>query len=243
MFQRTLEQGGELVYPGHPQYPLAFLKMGDPPFLLYIRGTPVWLHRAGLAVVGSREPSQQSVDWLELYLADFLRMNSQAMIVSGGARGIDQQAHRISLRAGAPTVVFLPSGYHQLYPPGLKDLVPYVLSGGGAVISEYEDQTEMRKHFFNQRNRLISALGVASLIVEAGRKSGTLLTARQSLEQGKPVWVVPGHPSDRGMQGSLDLLIDGATPLRDAEDLHILFASEKGSAYQVDLGDALSLGG
>jgi DNA processing protein len=104
--------------------------------------------------------------------------------------------------------------------------VPEVLAGGGALLSEFEDAMPMQKHFFSRRNRLISSLGCATVIIEARRRSGTLITAREALDQSKPLWVLPGHPMDPRMQGSLDLIIEGGTPLRDAEDLNLLFASE-----------------
>ena len=93
-------------------------------------------------------------------------------------------------------------------------------------MSEYEDDIGMEKHFFAQRNRLIAALGKATLIIEARKGSGTVLTAQRALEQSKPIWILPGHPMDPGMRGSLDLLQDGGTPVRDAIDLIQLFDSE-----------------
>jgi DNA processing protein len=146
--------------------------------------------------------------------------------VSGGARGIDQKAHSLSLLAETPTVAFLPSGMNALYPRQFSDWIKPIVQQGGAVISEYEDEQEMQKHHFLQRNRLISALAEATLIIEAGLKSGTLLTAKQSVEQSRPVWVLPGHPLDSGFKGSVNLICEGATPVRDAQDLSVLFDSE-----------------
>jgi DNA processing protein len=84
----------------------------------------------------------------------------------------------------------------------------------------------MQKHFFAQRNRLISGLSRATLIVEARRHSGTMLTAREAIDQSRPLWVLPGHPMDPNCQGSLDLMIEGATPVQCADDLSLLFHSE-----------------
>jgi DNA processing protein len=123
-------------------------------------------------------------------------------------------------------VAFLPSGLNKIYPSTLNSWVSEIVAGGGCLLSEYEDNTPMEKHFFAQRNRLIAALGKATLIIEARKGSGTVLTAQKALEQSKPVWVLPGHPMDPGMRGSLDLFQDGGTPVRDAMDLIQLFESE-----------------
>jgi DNA processing protein len=195
------------------------------PFLLRLKGAPVWSGLSGLAIVGSREPSDLSRLWMDRHLGEFFR--SQACFsVSGGARGVDQKAHLLSLLANRPTVVLVPSGLQCIYPQSLKELERDILAQGGAFLSEYEDDRRMQKHYFAQRNRLISGLACATLIIEARLKSGTLLTAQEAVEQHKPVWVLPGHPLDPMMQGSLELLIAGATPVQDARDLSMLFAQE-----------------
>ena len=139
---------------------------------------------------------------------------------------MDQKAHMISLRAGKPTVALLPSGLSRIYPTSFADWVEEVVATGGALLSEYEDERFMQKHFFAQRNRLISGLGCATLVIEARRRSGTLLTAHEALDQHRPVWVLPGHPMDPAFQGSLDLLTEGGAVIRDATDLCLLFESE-----------------
>jgi DNA processing protein len=139
---------------------------------------------------------------------------------------VDQKAHLLSLRTGRPTVVFIPAGLEKIYPTSLQEWIPEILSMGGALLSEYENRQPMQKHFFAQRNRLISALGKATLVIEARRHSGTLLTAKEAIEQSRPLWVLPGHPMDFHCQGSLELLIEGATPVTSATDLSDLFNSE-----------------
>ena len=222
---QSVESGYELIYPGHDFYPDQFLRLEEIPYLLRMQGSPIWLIKPGLAVVGSREPSNLSLQWMTQELAIFFERQN-CFSVSGGARGVDQKAHALSLLQETPTVALLPSGMKALYPSYFGDWIQPIIKQGGAVISEYEDNQKMLKHHFLQRNRLISALGQATLIIEAGLKSGTLLTARQSLEQSRPVWVVPGHPIDSRFQGSVNLICDGATPFRDAQDLGVLFDSE-----------------
>jgi DNA processing protein len=218
-------RGNLLLYPGHDLFPKSYLELEEVPYLLRMKGSPVWMALPGLAVVGSREPSQLSRQWMDRHLGEFLH-STPCFSVSGGARGVDQKAHLLSLLWNRPTVVLLPSGLENIYPSSLQELQIDILSQGGAFLSEYEDQRPMQKHFFAQRNRLISGLAKATLIIEARRKSGTLLTAQEAVEQHRPVWVLPGHPLDPQMLGSLHLIAEGATPIQDAVDLVILFQSE-----------------
>lgn len=220
-----LLKGIRFIYPGHDFYPDCLLRMEIPPILLSYLGSPVWMSGLGLAVVGSRNPSRDGLRWLEESLPAFFAQQS-VFIVSGGARGIDQKAHALSLQSGVPTVAMLPSGLGAIYPADLKDWVQSIVQGGGAVVSEYPYHQEIRKHYFLARNRLIAGLGIATILVEAGRRSGTLITARQCLDQGRPLWVVPSHPLDARARGGLDLVIEGATLLKDAEDLNIFFRGE-----------------
>jgi DNA processing protein len=221
-----LARGRILLYPGHLFYPFSFLSLADAPFILHMEGSPIWLGAAGLSVVGSREPSQQSLQWLEENLGSFLEKNS-VFTVSGGARGVDQRVHRISLRKQMPTVAFLPAGLSRLYPESLLEIRDSLLKCGGAFLSEFDPDQRMAKHHFIQRNRLIAALGEVTLVVEARRRSGTLLTARAAVEQGKALLILPTHPLDRQGQGGLDLLCEGATPVRDETDLTLFFRSEQ----------------
>ncbi len=219
------ERGVSFVFPGHPYFPTNLLRIAEPPFLLSYLGEPIWNALPGLAVVGSREPALQSLQWMDLHLGACLEQR-QFFIASGGARGIDQKAHGLSLLKGRPTLVFVPSGLGSLYPQNLSTFVGPVLRGGGAIVSEYKYSEPMRKHYFHARNRLISGFAECTLIVQASRKSGTLITGRQALEQSRPLFVVPSHPLDTGFQGGLDLLVEGATPVRDSADLLILLDCE-----------------
>jgi DNA processing protein len=222
---RLREQGVQFCFPGDVLYPESFIGMPGAPFLFSFLGHPCWMMKKSLAVVGSREASTLSRRWMEDCFTNFL-LQAQPVIVSGGARGIDQMAHQLALRNSCPTVVVLPSGLNTMYPPSLEAWKSKVIEGGGCFLSEYPYYQEMLKHFFQDRNRLIAALGAMTLLVEAKRRSGSLLTAQKTLELGKSVFVVPGHPSDISHLGNIDLLTEGATPVRDAEDLHTYFLSE-----------------
>lgn len=223
--QESLDKKDLFSFPGDENYPINFLNLEDPPFFLHIKGNPVWKNSYGFAVVGSREPSFLTERWCEQELS-FLFEKLPFFIVSGGARGIDQMAHRIALQRHRSTVALIPSGLNALYPENFSNWVSTIIEHQGCVMSEFLPNTKMQKHFFQQRNRLIAGLSLGTLVLEAKSKSGSLLTARQTLQQNKPLFVLPSHPLDEANKGGLDLFIEGATPIRDAQDLIICLSSE-----------------
>ena len=218
-----------IVY-GDVSYPRAFYRMHSPPWCLTIKGQlPFpWMEAQGLGVVGSREPRQESLIWLEQQLPLFLQ-SRRVFTVSGGARGVDQRVHSLSLRYRTPTVVVLPSGIQEIYPASLKTWEEEILATGGCLLSEYPMEATMQKYFFSDRNRLIAALASVVLIVEARERSGTLITAQMAADFGRPVLILPGHPTDPHYRGSLDLLAEGGNMVRDAEDLGLIFQFESWS--------------
>ncbi|HEY8270000.1 MAG TPA: DNA-processing protein DprA [Pseudobdellovibrionaceae bacterium] len=222
---RLKNRGVNFTYIGESSYPISFHNMPGAPLFLSYRGHPTWLRGKSLAVVGSRDASQLSHLWMEESFAEFLRQE-KPVVVSGGARGIDQMAHQLALRNSCSTVVVLPSGLEFLYPKTLEAWQAKIIEGGGCLLSEYSYSEKMQKHFFHDRNRLIAGLGVMTLLVESRRRSGSLLTAQKTLQLGKTVLIVPGHPCDNSHLGNLDLLSEGATPIRDAEELCMYFRSE-----------------
>lgn len=224
--RRWAEKGYDLLLPDHPDFPQRLRDLEDPPRGLFAWGAREALRKISLAVVGTREPSELTQAWLEKELRDFLRRQPDVQLVSGGARGVDQQAHRASLLAGRSTLVFLPSGFDEIYPADLGEWVPAIFKAGGIFLSEYSPDMGMRKAYFSERNRLISGFSAAVLAVEARRRSGTLLTTRAAAEQGRPVFVLPGHPYDVQAAGGLDLLAEGATLVRDAQELSVFFDAE-----------------
>jgi DNA processing protein len=217
--------GIQFVCYGESLYPSGCYLMEDPPLILAYQGAPAWSGERTIAVVGSREPSAESLQWMETQFSLFCE-KQRPCVVSGGARGVDQKAHGLALRKFCPTIVVLPSGLGNMYPSSLREWIEPVLAQGGCFVSEYSYDQRMHKHLFHHRNRLIAALGRGTLLIEAKRRSGTLITAAQSVQLGKPVWVVPGHPLDPHFGGSLDLLTEGAQLIRDAEDINMFFNSE-----------------
>lgn len=224
-FDRLVTQGVHCLTPASPEYPTQWLQCEDPPLTITVRGSLSALTTPSLAVVGSREPSSESQQWMEQELLQFCR-TMKVPLVSGGARGIDQKAHSVALRASVPTVAFLPSGLESPYPADFKRWFPAILEGGGAIVSEYPAQMAMRKPHFHHRNRLIAASGRMVLIVEARIRSGTLITATRAAEIGRPLLTIPGHPSDPRFAGCLELLAEGATQVRQSSDLILFWQTE-----------------
>ena len=187
----------------------------DPPPLLAIRGKREILAAPTVAIVGSRNASAAGIKFAsriarELGEAGFI-------IASGLARGIDGAAHRASVTTG--TVAALAGGHDRIYPPEHAELLETIINGGGAAISEMPLGWEPRAHDFPRRNRLISGLAAGVLIVEAAKRSGTLITARLALEQGREVFAVPGSPLDPRAEGTNGLLKQGAALVTEAADI------------------------
>lgn len=232
---RLRRNGIHLLTPMSPDYPSRWLACIDPPLTLSVKGSLASLGAPALSVVGSREPGPESLRWMETELAEFCR-STRAVIVSGGARGIDQKAHAVAIRSGSPTIAFLPSGIESPYPADFQRWFPAIVDGGGAIVSEYPAASPMWKAHFHHRNRLIAAAGRLVLVVEARGKSGTLITATRAAEIGRPLLVIPAHPSDVRFAGNLQLLSEGATLVRQNEDLTLFWQTEQGAENEESPG-------
>ncbi|MFI5314401.1 MAG: DNA-processing protein DprA [Myxococcota bacterium] len=212
---RASESAIRPLAPESPGFPAALREIPDPPLLLWLRGE--LSSGPALAIVGSRRPSARGAATARAFAAELSR--SGVAIASGLAYGIDGAAHEGALDAAGHTVAVLASGLERVTPPGQARLAGRILEAGGAWLSERSPGADARPYHFPERNRLISGLARATLIVEAREKSGSLWTARHALEQGRDVLVVPG-PIDADLcRGSNRLLRDGATPILDADDL------------------------
>jgi DNA processing protein len=206
--------GVSLVALGEPGYPWRLAMIDDPPPLLAVRGHLPVLERPMIAVVGARNASAAGIK-LAGRLARELGEAGLA-VVSGLARGIDAAAHRASLATG--TIAVLAGGHNRIYPPENVELAGAILAQG-AALSEMPLDQEPRAHDFPRRNRLISGLAVGVVVIEAARRSGSLITTRLALEQGREVFAVPGSPLDPRAEGSNGLLKQGATLVTEAEDV------------------------
>jgi DNA processing protein len=199
---------------GEPDYPLRLQMIDDAPPLIAVRGNLSALAHSMVAIVGARNASAAGVKFAERLAHDLGAAGFG--IASGLARGIDAAAHRASLATG--TVAALAGGHDRIYPPEHAKLVDAILADG-AVISEMPFGWEPRARDFPRRNRLISGLAVGVVVIEAARRSGSLITSRMALEQGREVFAVPGSPLDPRCEGSNGLIKQGATLVTEAADV------------------------
>lgn len=219
ILQLCERQNFEIFYPEHPLYSPGFYELEDPPLFLSLEGN--WPDLKSVGIVGSREPSRFAIDWLTANLPTVIGQTN-CLVVSGGARGIDLTAHLTAARSGAPTLVYLPSGLSNFYPHDLRKYKELILECGGGFVSELAPETEMRKFHFIKRNRLIVASSDVVFVVEARRKSGSMLTAGIAGSMNKTMCTLPSAPTMSYSQGSLDLIFSGAFPVRDHLDLSSL---------------------
>lgn len=188
-------------------YPQSLLPYDDRPPMLFVQGQVQALLQAQVAIVGSRKPSprgkQVAYDFAH-YLA------SQGFyITSGLAQGIDEAAHRGGMALGR-SVAVMATGIDSTYPPQHSELRQQIVAQGGAVISEFLPQTKPLQYHFPRRNRIVSALSLGVVVAEATLKSGSLITAKLALDQGKTVFAIPGHIYDAHYAGCHQLIRDGA---------------------------------
>ena len=204
----------EYVALGEPAYPLRLQMIDDAPPLIGVRGKPDVFSRPQIAVVGSRNASAAGVKFADRMARDLGAAGFA--VVSGLARGIDASAHRARLQTG--TIAVLAGGHNHIYPAEHVELVE-ALVVDGVAISEMPFGWEPRAHDFPRRNRLISGLSIGVIVVEAARRSGSLITARLAGEQGREVFAVPGSPLDPRCEGTNGLLKQGAIPVTEASDV------------------------
>lgn len=216
--EQALRNDIRLLTPAEDDYPQALKQSQSFPALLSLKGPPVWKRGDGLAVVGARKMASSSKAWMDLYLPEIMKPPYQ-FLVSGGAEGVDQYAHRTCLRMNFPTLAVLPSGLLKVYPQNFAGWLDMILQQEGAVISNFKVDQLVRKNLFHLRNRVLISLCETVVVVQAERRSGSYLSARLALDEGRRVGVVPGHPTERAFGGCLDLLYDGAEMFRCHQDV------------------------
>ncbi len=199
-----------------PRYPPLLKEISDPPPVLFCIGDPECLHRTQIAIVGSRNPTPTGREIAHELAASLARAGF--CITSGLAIGIDGTAHHAALRAGGYTVAVLGNGLSTIYPRSHRHLAEQI-ANHGAVISEFPLESQAHAYHFPQRNRIISGLSRGTLVVEATRNSGSLITARCALEQNRDVFAVPGSIRNPLSSGCHELIRQGATLVACAEDL------------------------
>lgn len=203
--------------PEDEAYPERLRQIYDPPAVLWLRGDPAILNRPGIAVVGTRHPSTYGQGMAELLARDLAARG--LVIQSGMARGIDTAAHKGALTAGGKTVAVWGTGVDVIYPKENKRLAEEILLKGGAIVSEFPLGTFPAPQNFPVRNRIISGMSVGVLVVEAGEYSGTRVTARCALEQGRDIYAVPGNVTNKNAWGPNTLIKQGARLTATWEDI------------------------
>lgn len=208
-------RGIRILLPNTDGYPQYLSNLDDRPLVLFARGACVWPERS-IALVGTRLPSPVGLKAAR----DFARFFAARGIgvVSGLARGIDTAAHEGALEADGVTLGVIGSGIDALYPPENRKLAE-AIQARGAVLSEYPPDAEAESFHFPIRNRIISGLAQAVVVVEAPRRSGALGTADWALDQGREVMAVPSGPYTRSAQGSVDLIKKGAACVTTPEEV------------------------
>ena len=197
-------------------FPELLWQIPGPPTRLYVVGNKDALHLPSLAIVGSRNPTRGGTQNAYKFSNHLAR--SGFSIVSGLAQGIDTAAHEGALDAGAMTIVFLGHGIDKIYPAENRDLAQRI-ARSGALCSEYPLGSPPRREHFPQRNRLISGLSLGTLVVEAARRSGSLITARLASEQGREVFAVPGSIHNPLSRGCHQLIQQGAKLVEIGDDI------------------------
>ncbi|MCT1904151.1 DNA-processing protein DprA [Oceanobacillus sojae] len=199
-------------------YPDMLNTIKDAPLVLYGAGNPDLLKKQpALSVIGTRNPSNEA--FRKLHFAVTPLIDANWVIVSGMARGIDSMAHRLTLERGGNTIAVLGSGFHSIYPREHTSLYQQI-AREGLVLSEYPPDQPPQKYHFPERNRIISGLTMGTLVIEAMKKSGTMITVDQALDQGRDVFAVPGSPLLKQCTGCNELIQNGAKLIQSAEDIY-----------------------
>jgi len=216
-WERVAPQGATILTYGCAKYPERLKEIYDPPPVLWVRGEVDLLKRPAIAVVGTRHPSPYGSGVAEMLSRDLAAR--RLLIVSGMARGIDSSAHRGALAARRPTVAVWGTGIDVVYPKENKKLAEEILALGGAIVSELPMGTFPAPQNFPRRNRILSGLSVAVLVVEAGENSGTRVTARCAAEQNRDLFAVPGNVTSKGSWTPNTLIKQGAKLTATWEDV------------------------
>lgn len=221
------EQQNHLVTLADSDYPQALLNINDPPLLLYVKGRRELLNRAALAVVGSRNATPQGINNAEEFAKTL--SNAGLCIISGMAHGIDAAAHQGALSGQGSSIAVVGTGLDKVYPAANRNLA-HALAKQGAIISEFPLGTPPLAANFPRRNRLISGMSIGCLVVEASLQSGSLITARLAMEQGRDVFAIPGSIHSPQSKGCHKLIKQGAKLAESAQDILEELAGVLGSA-------------
>jgi len=219
--------GAMLIALGEPDYPAWLAAIDAPPPLIYAKGKLELMQQPMVAIVGARNGSAIGQKFTRMLSADLGREGF--VVVSGLARGIDTAAHIPALERG--TIAVLAGGINSVYPPENEDLQKEI-GKRGVLISEMPVAYKPRAKDFPRRNRLVSGVSVGVVVVEAAKRSGSLITARLAGEQGREVFAVPGNPLDPRAAGTNKLIQDGAGLVTSVEDITVVLAPILGRSFE-----------
>jgi len=214
---RAAAAGATVLSMDDPLYPPRLKEIYDPPLVLYVRGNPEVLIKAGIAMVGTRHPTPYGSGMAERLASDLAAQG--LVIISGMARGVDTASHRGAIAAKGKTVAVFGTGVDVIYPKENSRLSEQILALGGALISEFPLGTFAAPQNFPIRNRILSGMSVGVLVVEAAEYSGTRITARLALEQNRDVFAVPGNVTNKNSWGPNTLIKQGAKLVATWEDV------------------------
>ncbi|MDO9453053.1 MAG: DNA-processing protein DprA [Stagnimonas sp.] len=209
------------------RYPEQLKNITTPPLALFVRGDCALLAQPQLAMVGARSATPQGLENARGFAAELSRRG--VLITSGLAIGVDGAAHAGALDAKAPTIAVCGTGLDRVYPARHKALAQAILDGGGALVSEFAPGTEALPQNFPSRNRIISGLSLGVLVVEASRDSGSLITARRAMEQGREVFAIPGSIHNPLAKGCHQLIREGAKLVESVDDVLLELAPKLGA--------------
>jgi DNA processing protein len=229
---RVVEQQASFITPEDEAYPERLLEIYDPPAVLWVRGDVTLLARPGIAVVGTRQPTPYGSGMAEMLSRDLARRGMT--IMSGMARGVDSCAHKGALEAGGKTVAVWGTGIDVIYPKENKKLAEQIVAQGGTIVSEFPLGTFPAPQNFPIRNRTLSGMSIGVLVVEGGEYSGTRITARCALDQGRDVYAVPGNATNKNAWGPNTLIKQGAKLTASWEDIW----EDLPSQVRIELEDA-----
>jgi len=229
LWEKIESQGIQVVTWEDPIYPRRLKEIDQPPPTLYVRGELTLEDEWSIAVVGTRRMTvygRQVAEEVSRFLA-----SNHVTVVSGLARGVDAVAHQSALQAGGRTIAVLGSGVDTIYPPENRKMAEEICKYG-ALISEYVPGTQPESTNFPPRNRIISGLSMATVVIEAGETSGALITATFAAEQGREVFAVPGSILAPQSKGTNRLIRDGARPLLNVEEVLDVLNLEQVQEYR-----------
>lgn len=198
-------------------YPERLRYIENPPTRLYVEGNVDIINEIGISVIGSRTNTQYGEKMCKSFVKNLVEYDIN--IISGLAVGIDGIAHITCLKNSGKTIAVLPSGLDNIYPSVHKELAQTILDNGGALISEYEDDVKADYDKYLERNRIVAGLGIGTLVVEGGARSGTSVTAKYTKNIGNPVFCIPSSLENIKGKGPNELIQNGAILVTGVEDI------------------------